>query len=88
MVKTVPDWLGSLKSLRKIDLFNAQLISLPESLCHLSNLTHLDLGNNYLTELPASFFKLHNLGMRCLFVISRYVIYHFNTFNARMVEFE
>lgn len=62
MIKAVPDELfASLKSLRILDLFNAQLISLPESLSNLAHLTKLDVGNNHLKTLPQSVSKLHKL---------------------------
>lgn len=61
MIKTLPDFVSK-NHLRKLDLFNAQLIELNESIGHLVFLQWLDIGGNYLTRLPASFRKLRSLG--------------------------
>ena len=53
--------LCTFTSIIKLNLFNAQLITLPDSICKLKRLTKLNLGNNKLTTLPKSICRLTKL---------------------------
>ena len=50
----VPDWVGNLTALTRLDLGGNQLTTVPESLGNLTALTTLDLRNNKLTAVPES----------------------------------
>lgn len=53
--------IDELKNLRKLDLWDKQLQSIPESIGKLGNLQWLHLGNNQLRSLPESLRDLKNL---------------------------
>jgi Leucine-rich repeat (LRR) protein len=57
----VPDSIGALKGLRRLNLSENALEVLPASLGDLSCLEVLDLGHNKLTGLPATFAGLKRL---------------------------
>jgi Leucine-rich repeat (LRR) protein len=50
----VPDWLGNLTALKRLDLSGNRLTALPKSLGNLAALELLDLSGNRLTALPKS----------------------------------
>ena len=50
----LPEWLGHLDTLTRLDLNGNQLTTLPEWLGHLTRLTTLNLNGNQLTRLPDS----------------------------------
>jgi Leucine-rich repeat (LRR) protein len=57
----LPDEIGMLKRLRKLDLQGNQLASLPETLSGLRSLAELNLRNNALEALPNSISALRRL---------------------------
>ena len=60
-VEILPESLGNLKSLEKLDLSHNQLKAFPGSLGNLKTLQSLDLQRNQLKTLPGSLWKLENL---------------------------
>ena len=48
----LPDWIGNLSQLTKLNVYNNQLTHLPDWIGNLSQLTTLDVGDNQLTHLP------------------------------------
>src|SRR5215471_8836123 len=50
----LPDSVGNLTALTRLDLSDNQLTALPESVGNLTALTTLDLSDNQLTALPES----------------------------------
>ena len=58
---SLPEWIGNLTNLTRLDLHSNQLTSLPESLGNLTNLTELYLSENQLISLPESLGNLTNL---------------------------
>ena len=69
------DWIGhnqaQLTNLKRLDLDDNQLTSLPPEIGQLTNLHQLDLYNNQLTSLPAEIGQLTNLRELSLGVIPR-----------------
>lgn len=57
----LPERLGALRSLRKLDLNYARMTSLPDSFGDLQNLEHLNLESSDLKTLPDSFARLTRL---------------------------
>jgi hypothetical protein len=57
----IPDSIGNLINLKKLDLSYNQLVFIPESIGNCVNLTTLDLSNNKLIKIPNSIDKLSNL---------------------------
>jgi hypothetical protein len=60
-IKNLPNGIGNLTNLQKLDLSFNQLTSLPIELSNLKNLQTLNLANNLLTILPNELGKLTNL---------------------------
>jgi len=60
-LKSIPNTIGNLTSLKTLYLRYNQLTTLPESLGNLTNLTSLQISNNQLTTLPESLGNLTNL---------------------------
>jgi Leucine-rich repeat (LRR) protein len=60
-LSTLPEALGQLTNLQKLNLSGNQLTTLPESLGQLTNLQLLYLFDNQLTTLPESLEQLTNL---------------------------
>ena len=65
-LKTIPNWIGDLSSLKKLGLANNFLVDLPASLASLENLEVLYLGwgaghGNEFTEIPLAVRKLYRL---------------------------
>jgi GTPase SAR1 family protein len=58
---SLPQEIGQLSNLTRLDLPYNQLSSLPAEIGQLSNLTELDLRNNKLSSLPAEIGQLSNL---------------------------
>ena len=58
---SLPENIGSLCNLTKLNLHSNKLTSLPNSIGNLSNLTHLNLSHNKLVKLPESMGNLSNL---------------------------
>jgi hypothetical protein len=57
----VPECIGNLDKLEKLDISYNQLTALPESIGYLRNLDHLDLSKNQLTSIPESITNLEEL---------------------------
>ena len=58
----LPDWIGTLENLQKLELANTSIAKLPDSICNLSNLEELyDRGNKLLTSLPDNIGNLISL---------------------------
>ena len=57
----IPDSIGNLKNLEKLNLNGNSITSIPDSIGNLKKLKHLDLGNNYLNSLPDSIGNLESL---------------------------
>ena len=60
-LKSLPESIGNLKSLQKLDLSYNKLTTLPESIGNLSSLQTLDLHYNEFTILPESIIQLEYL---------------------------
>lgn len=61
-VTAIPEWIGELTDLKRIDMYNDGLIQLPDSICSLANLEYLDLhGNKELVCLPDNIGNLTKL---------------------------
>ncbi|XP_067932876.1 leucine-rich repeat protein lrrA-like [Watersipora subatra] len=60
-INELPDSLGSLKSLKKLNLFGNPFEVLPESITSLSSLEELDLSRCKISQLPESFIQLQKL---------------------------
>ncbi len=60
-IKTLPESIGDLYSLKALTLFNIKLTTLPESIGNLKSLEELDLTLNKLTTLPESIGNLKSL---------------------------
>ena len=60
-LNNVPESIGNLTNLRRLDLGSNNLTVLPESIGNLTNLTSLNLNFNKLTVLPESIGNLKNL---------------------------
>jgi len=58
---TVPEDIGKLTNLTKLDLSKNNLTTVPEDIGKLTNLTNLDLSRNKLTTVPEDIGKLTNL---------------------------
>ena len=58
---TLPDSIGNLTNLIKLNLYDNRLTTLPDTIGNLTNLTTLDLDYNYFTEFPSQIGKLTNL---------------------------
>ncbi len=58
---SIPESIGSLTNLYKLDLYKNQLKALPEAIGKLKNLKELDLCANQLQALPKSIGNLKNL---------------------------
>ncbi len=59
-LKSLPDWIGELKSVKKLRIF-VNLEKLPESFGNLKSLEELRISSNQLRMLPESFGKLTSL---------------------------
>lgn len=57
----LPDLLGSLKKLKRIDFSRSKLIKLPQELFQLNDLEHLSIADTPITELPDFFDPLSKL---------------------------
>jgi len=57
----LPEWLWSLKQLRKLNIYGADLTSIDARIGELRELTFLDLNNNALENLPNSISQLTKL---------------------------
>src|SRR6266576_1793114 len=57
----LPESLGQLTQLQKLDVSGNRLTALPESLCQLTQLHRLSLDGNQLTALPDSLCQLTQL---------------------------
>ena len=60
-ISQLPDNIGQLRNLTRLDLRTNQLITLPDSIGQLQNLTRLDLQANQLITLPDSISQLQKL---------------------------
>jgi Leucine-rich repeat (LRR) protein len=60
-LRSLPEEIGTLTALRKLDVMSSGLATLPESIGALKQLTHLDLRQCKLTSLPESIGDLPNL---------------------------
>ncbi len=60
-IRKLPDWIGELKALERLNLSGNQLSSIPESIGDLEKLTGLYISFNWITELPESLGRLRNL---------------------------
>ena len=58
---TLPDSIGNLTNLIKLNLYDNRLTTLPDTIGNLTNLTALDLDYNQLTALPDTIGNLTNL---------------------------
>ncbi|HEV2640223.1 MAG TPA: COR domain-containing protein [Actinocrinis sp.] len=58
---TVPEWLTSLKSIRKLDLAHNQIASLPDKIAKISGLVELDISRNKLEAVPECIGSLKSL---------------------------
>lgn len=54
----VPEWIGELTQLTRLNLYGNRIEALPESIGNLVNLVELNLGDNQLTSVPASIGRL------------------------------
>ena len=60
-ISFLPESIGNLSSLTRLNLYRNKLTTLPESIHNLVNLTNLNLGCNQLTRLPESINRLTSL---------------------------
>lgn len=60
-IKSLPESIGKLHSLKHLNLHNCYLENLPERIGDLKSLKHLDLSRNQLESLPDSLFDLNSL---------------------------
>lgn len=60
-LREIPEWMGNMKGMRKLGLFNNLITKVPPSLGRLSNLTKLDLSGNKLRTLPKEIGNLKKL---------------------------
>lgn len=65
-LSALPESIGNLKCLQKLDLSNNKFKILPESICNLKSLQKLNLEGNQLSNLPESIGNLKSLQMLLL----------------------
>ena len=57
----LPEWIGQLTNLVRVDLQQNRLSQLPRSMSQLANLRQLNVSGNQLSQLPESVRQLTNL---------------------------
>jgi internalin A len=66
-IEDIPESIGNLKNLVKIDLADNLISELPQSICGLSKLAILYLDSNEIANIPMSFYRLNRLYLIGLF---------------------
>jgi hypothetical protein len=61
LMGALPESIGQLSCLTKLNCYGCKLTALPESICNLQNLTELEVQRNALQALPESIGNLQNL---------------------------
>ena len=57
----IPDTIGNLKNLKRIDIYESPITMLPDSICNLLNLTHISIERTNVISLPDDIGNLTSL---------------------------
>ena len=79
MLKTLPESIGQLTALEKLQLNSNELKSLPETIGQLTALRILHLYENQLTELPETLKNLTNLETAWVDMVNDPVVKYLNS---------